>query len=388
MKRDLGRTAVVVGAGLAVLALPFLILGGQAASAAGGPPGEAQLAIVHSAAECVLAERFPQLEACVSPAAQVAQVRVFFRTAQDPSYYFVDLKPAGECFAGALPKPSRDLGAFSYYIQALDTALARRATGEFSSKVVADPDQCGERRLTPYLPLASVVVGALTPGGAAVPAGFLLDGVVVAAGAPAAAGTAALKPPTGGVGAASAPAQPVATGPAEAAGKAGAGAAGGGGTAIGKFLLIGGLAAGGAVGAVALSGSKDDSGGGTSSGPISTGPTPPPTVTGTWAFALRCQGRDTNVATATIALNQTSGGQFSGSAPGTDYTGETFTLNISGNYSPSSGSLTGQLNSVFDTGTRIDTFSTTLTSNDTGYLAITCTQNCGCPGEMRLNRIG
>ena len=70
-----------------------------------------------------------------------------------------------------------------------------------------------------------------------------------------------------------------------------------------------------------------------------------------------------------------------------DYTGEAFTLNITGNYTSSSGLLTGQLAAVFAASTRTDNFTTTLQSGDTGFFPTTCIQNCGCPGEIRFNRL-
>ena len=110
-------------------------------------------------------------------------------------------------------------------------------------------------------------------------------------------------------------------------------------------------------------------------------------MTGVWAFSLRCQGQTQVVAQSNITLNQTSGGAFSGTAPGTDYTGDAFTLNLTGSYTASTGVLSGQMSAVFANTTRVDNFTTTLASTDTGFVPTTCIQNCGCPGELRFNRL-
>jgi hypothetical protein len=145
---------------------------------------------------------------------------------------------------------------------------------------------------------------------------------------------------------------------------------------------------GGAVAVKAATGGDSGNGSGTST-PTPAPPTPPPTITGLWALSLRCQGQPTTAATANITLNQTSGGAFMGSAPGKDYDGTPFTLNISGNYTAASGQLNGQMSEVFDGGTRVDNFTTRLSSTNTGFFPATCQRLCegACPIEIKLDRL-
>ena len=148
----------------------------------------------------------------------------------------------------------------------------------------------------------------------------------------------------------------------------------GGGAAV--LAGVGGLAAAGAGGG--------GGGGGGSSGP-------PASVTGTWNFKIRCQASpDVIIISLDIPINEGAGGNFSGSGTGTDVGGDTLSITISGNYDSTTKALSGQIDATNQTTggpPRIDLFSTTLTSNDTGWIATNCIQNCACTGEIRLVKI-
>lgn len=112
----------------------------------------------------------------------------------------------------------------------------------------------------------------------------------------------------------------------------------------------------------------------------------PVTTTGTWRLLGRCSGSSSDAWDLLVNLNETSGGNFTGSGTGTDYTGTPLQVSISGNYNSTSKliSLTITTTSPGVSCVRKDTMSTTLTSNDTGYITATQTQVCGCTAQIRM----
>src|SRR5215471_19115701 len=77
------------------------------------------LTIDHPGAKCVVADRYPRVGARVSPAGDTARVRAYFKAAETPSWYFVELSPEGDAFAGTLPKPKKATRQINYYIEAI-----------------------------------------------------------------------------------------------------------------------------------------------------------------------------------------------------------------------------------------------------------------------------
>ena len=145
-------------------------------------------------------------------------------------------------------------------------------------------------------------------------------------------------------------------------------------------LGVGGVAAlagGGGGGGGSSSHSDDSGGGGGTEGP-------PQDVTGTWNFQLKCQTDPQIILTIDIPFNETAGGDFNGSGSGTDVGGDPLEITISGNYNSSTNLMTGQITTTNQVPPRIDNFSTTLTSNDSGWVPTICVQACGCEGEIRL----
>jgi hypothetical protein len=389
-----GRTGYVFGGLVSVLESPS-----PPPPAAPAPPPVSPastagpLKIEHREVGCVLAEEYPKLDACFLPEESVGRAQIHFRAMDNEPWYAVDLKRDGPCFSAYLPKPIRSTKEIQYYVDVVDRAFseteqpASAPEGAYRVRVVSKANQCGGLgRMAAFVGKAvnSIVVGIVKDptgrtldaaalalmGGKLVLAGFSQVGVIAAGTGAAAVAGAATGTSAGGA----------------AAG--GAGTAAGGGLSTTALILggVGVVAAAGVIKAVSGGGGSGSSGSGGSGGQPAV-PTPPPTVTGLWAFSLRCQGNPTVVAQSNITLNQTSGGMFSGSAPGTDIDGTPFTANITGNYVAASGLLSGQLSDVFASGTRIDNFSTTLSSTDTGFIPTTCTQNCACPAEVRFNRL-
>src|SRR5512133_121826 len=95
-----------------------------------GASAATDLRIAHEPVRCVLAERFPLLDACVEPALRVARVRAFFRAEGASEWHYVDLVPVGTCYRGALPQPRAATRAVRYYVVASDVLSGEVRTPE------------------------------------------------------------------------------------------------------------------------------------------------------------------------------------------------------------------------------------------------------------------
>jgi hypothetical protein len=197
-------------------------------AAADGP------AIDHAPVGCVVAEKFPRMDARIEPLFAVAKATLHFRSATGGPWYLVAMKAQDGAFEGVLPKPKKSLKAFAYYIEAADTAFATSRTPEYTAQVVDGPAACQGKKVAGALGSASILL-EVPAGAPVVPVGFAPAGVAGTAAGTAAAVTGA--------------------------------AAGGGGIATTVLLVGGGVAAAGAAVAVAAShgggsGSAGSGGGG------------------------------------------------------------------------------------------------------------------------------
>jgi hypothetical protein len=98
--------------------------------------------IDHAAALCVVAGRYPEIEARVTPGGtRVDGARVFFRGDSEPRWSSVDMKVEGDRLTAILPKPpsSREL---YYYIEASNPSAGTFRTTEFLAGIVAKPELC------------------------------------------------------------------------------------------------------------------------------------------------------------------------------------------------------------------------------------------------------
>src|SRR5207244_11456416 len=104
--------------------------------------GAQGLTINHDEVGCLVAGKYPKLQACFTPAGDVKQARVYFRAQGTPSWYFVDMKLDNPCFNGILPKPLKTIPAIDYYIEATDKSFATSRTAEFAPQVVDSAEAC------------------------------------------------------------------------------------------------------------------------------------------------------------------------------------------------------------------------------------------------------
>jgi hypothetical protein len=133
--------------------------------------------IEHEGVGSVVADKHPRIDARVTPAQGLARVRVYFRAAGTPAWYYVTMKPEGELLHGALPRPSKSTKAIDYYIEAVDESFRETRTAEFQPAVVPGAGSCASGRLVAVaLASAPVTLGA-GAGAPSVPAGFANAGI-------------------------------------------------------------------------------------------------------------------------------------------------------------------------------------------------------------------
>lgn len=173
---------------------------GQQAAPADLDLVSAPLAVQHEGLDCFAKDRFPVLDANIQPTERVQSGRVYFRAAQYPDFYYVEMVQNDYGFEAVLPKPSPETEEVIYYVEAVDLDFNNAQTPEYAPEVTED-DSCRRRRpAAAYFPGADpqIVVGATVAGAPAVPAGFEAVGITgfisatgVATGAVAAAGAGA-----------------------------------------------------------------------------------------------------------------------------------------------------------------------------------------------------
>jgi PKD domain-containing protein len=153
------------------------------------------LEIDHKAVGCIVVGKYPKMNACFTPQANLARGRVYFRPEGTPSWYYVDMKSDQPCFAGTLPRPGKKLVGkkIEYYVEGQDKTFNPARTAEYGPVVVRSAQEC--KKDVPVAPFLNNATVAVFPG---LPAGFVGGGIgtaavigIAAVGA-AAAGTAAV----------------------------------------------------------------------------------------------------------------------------------------------------------------------------------------------------
>jgi hypothetical protein len=122
---------------LCVIALGLLV--GMAAARPGPAAQSPALRIEHDAIGCATVDRFVRIDVRIEPVAEVADTRVLFRAAGSPDWYWVAMKAEGTSGAmrAYLPKPTKRLAAFEYYIEAQTKSFTEARTGDQRVDVVA-----------------------------------------------------------------------------------------------------------------------------------------------------------------------------------------------------------------------------------------------------------
>jgi len=183
------RLAIMVSG--ALLAAPLYVATVSAAPQS-APAGDVQVD-VDPVKGCILVGEYPQFQGSVAPMEGVTRVRLFFRSALSPDFFFVEAVLEGGRYVSRIPRPtSAQTGPVQYYLEATRSDLVQGRSGEGNSIVVRKVEECpGDRKAAPVAPGGPVSVFDVA-GNPAFPAGF--EGVMGAT----AAGGAAVGAAAGG----------------------------------------------------------------------------------------------------------------------------------------------------------------------------------------------
>jgi hypothetical protein len=163
--------------GLGVLAFMAASPAAFAAQASAAAPSAGGVAIDHKAVDCIVAGKYPKMNACFVPNSDVARARIYFRAEGGTSWYYVEMKSDAPCMSGILPKPRKEMidKHVNYYVHVTDKSFTEGQTEEYDPLVVSSESQCKDKLVAAALPKAAVQV---FPG---IPAGFAAGGISTAA---------------------------------------------------------------------------------------------------------------------------------------------------------------------------------------------------------------
>jgi hypothetical protein len=137
----------------------------------------------------MIADQSPEIEATVAPSSNVADVRVYFRSALSPDLYYITAERQGDRYVAGLPRPQINAGPVTFYVEAAsrDGVLARSA--EDIASVVPNAVACpAGLRPAPVDPTTTQLTIFSESGTTAPAAGFngigsVLAGTALVAGA-------------------------------------------------------------------------------------------------------------------------------------------------------------------------------------------------------------
>jgi len=155
----------------------------------------------HDPVGCMIAGKSPRMDASVEPPGSARSARVYFHSARDTSFSYVDMSPTGGAFVAGLPKPELGAGPVSYYVAASTGDQAETHTDTFEAQVVKEEKDCPSRKVAAIFP-GGPATAFTAAGASATPAGFAAGisgkAILIAAGAVVAGGTAAILIGSGG----------------------------------------------------------------------------------------------------------------------------------------------------------------------------------------------
>jgi hypothetical protein len=140
--------------------------------------GRAQgLAIDHKPVGCIVAGKYPRLQACFTPAGDVVKPRVNFRLkegAASAAAYYVEMTSDMPCHFAFLPRPKKELIGqdIEIWIEGMDRSFNPGRTPEYAATVVGSEAEC--RKDLPVAPWVSSASVTVLPG---LPAGFVASAV-------------------------------------------------------------------------------------------------------------------------------------------------------------------------------------------------------------------
>jgi hypothetical protein len=160
------------------------------AGAVAPPSDNGQPVIDHNPVGCLVAGKFPKLDAGFVPV-DVARARIYFKAGGTTKWYYVEMTTEAGRRIGILPKPKKTIQKIDYYVSGLSKTSLEGRTQDYSPDVVEKEEQCGSKPKAAYVPQANVVVGGGIPEGFEL-AGILAEGVGATTAGVAASHTTAL----------------------------------------------------------------------------------------------------------------------------------------------------------------------------------------------------
>lgn len=133
----------------------------------------AEMTIRDAETECISNQPFPVIEAEVDPIPQEA--RVYFRAADGEDYYYIQMAGGDGKYQGVLPVPAAETTRVVYYVEAVSAAAEASRTPDYEV-AVRDEGACDGRLYLGADP--QIVIHSTVSGSAALPQGFLSNGVV------------------------------------------------------------------------------------------------------------------------------------------------------------------------------------------------------------------
>ena len=163
-------------------------------------PPPVPLTVAATPVECIVAGTNPQIDAGITPDAQVQAGRVYFKSALGDAFFYVEMAPAAGRYVGVLPKPRPDAGPITYYVEGVARDYTQSQSPEVRAVVVEKREDCRDKPVALLGPADPVLVYSVS-GGTALPPGFFGVSSVIAAGAGAGAAGAAVGAAAAGGGA-------------------------------------------------------------------------------------------------------------------------------------------------------------------------------------------
>ncbi len=127
---------------------------------------------------CLPDEPYPLLDALIRPEPDVRVAKVYFRAAQHPSFYAVEMTVGLDDFEAILPAPAPETEQIVYYVEAVSRSLESSRTEEYTADVPCEDR--GGARFEGKKP--GIVLLPTAPGSPLVPPGFLPWGILGAGG--------------------------------------------------------------------------------------------------------------------------------------------------------------------------------------------------------------
>ena len=100
------------------------------------------ISINHQPIDCFVKDKFVLVEIEVQPAADVTQVRAFFRSERETEFHYVPLAFNQGRYLGKLPKPKERARSVTYYIEIAGTDGTVRKTQEITGEVAKSDEAC------------------------------------------------------------------------------------------------------------------------------------------------------------------------------------------------------------------------------------------------------